>query len=34
VNGKGQKEYLRDRTVDCSTRKGEKVRGVRIEIRK
>jgi hypothetical protein len=33
VDEKEQKEYLVGRTMDCSTRKGEKVKGV-IGIRK
>jgi hypothetical protein len=34
VDEKGQKEYLRGRTMDCSIRKGWKVKGERIGIRK
>jgi hypothetical protein len=34
VDGKGQKEYLGGRTMDCSTRKGGKVKGVLIGVRK
>jgi hypothetical protein len=33
VDEKRQKNRDRQRTMDCSTRKGEKVKGVRIEIR-
>jgi hypothetical protein len=32
VDEKGPKEYLGWRTMDCSTRKGEKVNGLRIGI--
>jgi hypothetical protein len=34
VGGKEQNEYLVGRTMDCSTGKGDKVKGVRIAIRK
>jgi hypothetical protein len=34
VDEKEKKEYLGGRTMDCSIRKGEKVKGVRIWIRK
>jgi hypothetical protein len=34
VDERGQKEYFGGRTMDCRTRKGEKVKGVRIGIRK
>jgi hypothetical protein len=34
VYEKGQKKYLGGRKIYCSTRKGEKVKGKRIEIRK
>jgi hypothetical protein len=33
VNEKEQKKII-GRTMDCSTRKGEKVKGIRIEVRK
>jgi hypothetical protein len=34
VKEKEQKEYLGGRKMDCSIRKGGKVKGVRIRIRK
>jgi hypothetical protein len=34
VDEKGQKEQLGGRTMDCSTGKGGKVKGVRLGIRK
>jgi hypothetical protein len=34
VDEKGQKEFLGGKTMGCSTRKGGKVKGVRIGTRK
>jgi hypothetical protein len=34
VHEKGQKKYLGERTMNCSTGKGGKMKGVRIRIRR